>query len=281
MHVNDTQPPFMDGTFLWDEGGYAFKTQPEQDLFAQGIFASADPWLIVAASLELAKSGTPLPADVLFDLVERSDSGAIAQACLCLVGDAGRQQAMNRLASMCVNARESYVRVKACSAALHSGCLSIAPAILEAWQGIHPRERGALSLYLSYLLEDDFGPIASCEDFEADDDYAQTVKARIDELVSQHGKNAVIFKGKPADVRRLAEMMIELLDSGESDEIVGTEFIHLRHRFEAQTGIGCTAFYSRGRFIPYAARRILDQFLHDAHGDSFQPGHRYFFGHPL
>jgi len=57
---------------------------------------------------------------------------------------------------------------------------------------------------------------------------------------------------------------------------------HFRHRFEAYTGIDCTSFFDVDgdpNFLGTMA--VVEDFLESGAIDSYLPGHRYFFGHPI
>ncbi len=59
------------------------------------------------------------------------------------------------------------------------------------------------------------------------------------------------------------------------------DFLDLREKFEASTGINCSGFYNNKQFQPLAATAVLEEFLESVDPQKYREGMRYFFGHPV
>lgn len=55
----------------------------------------------------------------------------------------------------------------------------------------------------------------------------------------------------------------------------------MRRRFEASTGIDCTAFFKNGIFQALSAARVLEDYLGSAESARSRPGRKEFFGWPV
>ncbi len=128
---------------------------------------------------------------------------------------------------------------------------------------------------MSLILETEPGPIADDAQFFNIAGYQAIVLKRHAELLEKLGSDQVIvFRGEIFCVERLAKLMLNSFSSGQFESV-------LRRKFEANTGIDCTAFYVDGELQPLAAATILEAFLDGSDLGRYQEGQRYFFGHPL
>ncbi|WP_163866641.1 hypothetical protein [Myxococcus eversor] len=55
----------------------------------------------------------------------------------------------------------------------------------------------------------------------------------------------------------------------------------LREKFEATTGLDCSAFFRAGNFVQGEAIHMMEKFLASPKANDFKPGARYFFAHPV
>jgi hypothetical protein len=145
---------------------------------------------------------------------------------------------------------------------------------------------------LSYLLEDTNGPIirGADESIESEDEdtvhiinreaYFPKVTTALSLVRAQLPvPNTPILGGKVFDVVKLARRLLERVGSAAPE--IGR--VH-RHRliFEAATGVNCAAFFdSPVKLNSLQATAILETFLDSDDVRKFEPGQRYFFGHPI
>ncbi|TIN80348.1 hypothetical protein [Mesorhizobium sp.] len=144
--------------------------------------------------------------------------------------------------------------------------------------------------YISYQLEsandilfdgiedpDDEEQPPSIEDREL---YAKLVRDRFDEVTSRLPRSETpLFEGSEYNVLGVADSLRQQIEAGsEPDErLFRTKMI-----FEAATGADCSRFYDDiGRFNRLAAMATVEEFLDRDDMRHFQPGQRYFFGHPI
>ena len=128
---------------------------------------------------------------------------------------------------------------------------------------------------LSTILDPD-GLLPLPDEFESIDGYCGMVDRTWKELADRFGTTDLyIWLGEPTSVRRMAKVIIaKAREPYFSFEI--------RHKFEASTGINCSAFYKADQsFQPLSAAAIAEDFLNSPRAAQFVDGMRYFFGHPL
>lgn len=275
------QPPFLKGTFFWDQLGYNYREAPSVNLLAMQALASDNPWIVIAAILEHAKAGNHAPVQRLQEWM-RADIGHLL-LCVCaeLLGDAGTTEDLRALEKM-VDEGPDHLRVAACRAAYWSGELWLVPLMLDAWNRVEWRDdRDTIAFMLSDLLEETGGPIVANEAYSASQ-YSELVRRRVEEIHSAIGTNRVsVWEGKIFGVTRIARRMYELLLSGrESVDDLFDSFVDYRHKFEASTGVNCSSFFRDEEFQPLAATAILEKFLENP-AEQYEEGVRYFFGHRI
>lgn len=279
-------PGFLQGTFLRYELGYFYSEPPPANLLSRDALASPNPWIVLAAVLERAKVGDFSGVTQVEAVFGSTQNPFVAAACLQLLGDIGTQDAVRFLLSLMGDDSSVVVR-EACQAAHHVGYLWLAPFMLRAWDHIDSHdERDLITLILSGMLEEGRGPIGEAQPFGSEssvEEHHQRVLTRLDQLRTRFGtENVPVWRGKVFSVGGLARDMHQLLLEGQKTgrPLTGT-FLDLREKFEASTGINCSAFYEGRRFQPLATRALLEEFLGSDEGAKFEEGVRYFFGNPI
>jgi hypothetical protein len=276
------QPPFLKGTFFWDQLGYSYLASPPLNLLATEALDSENVWISLAGILEHAKAGNHAPLQRLQEWM-RADIGHLL-LCVCaeLLGDAATTQDLRALENMLLEGPD-HLRVAACRAAYWSGELWLVPLMIDSWNRVEWRDdRDTIAFMLSDLLEETAGPIVANEAYSASQ-YNELVRRRVEELHSEIGTDRVsVWEGKVFGVTQIARRMYELLLSeGESVGDLDDSFIDYRHKFEASTGINCSSFFRNEEFQPLAATAILEEFLESGQGERYEDGVRYFFGHRI
>jgi hypothetical protein len=151
---------------------------------------------------------------------------------------------------------------------------------------------------LSYLLEEDNGPIwdralwtkqsttgsdGGVGGADQRDPLPEMARAKRQSLELGLGASGgCIFEGLSYDVVTIAKRLLSRLDSDasiyEQEERVSREVI----AFEAATGIDCSSFWDGSyRLRPLTAAAAVEDFLDSPVVRRFEPGRRYFFGHPI
>ncbi len=278
------EPKFLNETFMWRKKGYFYCSPPPENLLEPEILNSDNPWLVLAGTLEQAKNGNITPIDGLMSFIQSQSEGtpSFVASCLWLIGDAGSSSQASYLVDAMSPSQSDYVRVKACDAAKHAGFLWLVPHILDVWKTISLRERSGISNYLSKLLEPVAGPVFDFTRFDCDEEYVEFIYDKISFVETKLGsKDAIVFRGEEFGVQKLAKLMDEILSSRETAGVLASEFGVLRHRFEATTGIDCSAFYMGEKFRQLEAISIIETFLDSKEFQNYKNGERYFFSHKI
>jgi hypothetical protein len=298
-------PPFLKGTFSWSHLGFFYSAPPPLDLLSPEALDADDPWLFVASVLEHAKRGDHSMIPHLRQWFTTGSEGYLDRICIILTGDAGCQADV-RVLSQLMQQGPDTLRTYACEAAAQAGYLWQVPDMLEAWNRVaNLADHQTIGYAIADLLEEPGGliaeeagtynldpaAVANTKDPKLREirqlilqgqppvpEFEVLVRARIAELQEQFGSDQdVIWNGERINVRRLAEKMYKRVTGPEPPR----SFISERHRFEAMTGINCSAVYRDNRFQPLAAAEILESFLEASEADDYEEGVRYFFGHRI
>ena len=88
-----------------------------------------------------------------------------------------------------------------------------------------------------------------------------------------------LYEGEVLDIARIAKTLYERLTS--EDDTTGRIYRE-KMLFEASTGVDCSGFFDKDSTLQYLpATAIMETFLESDDLNRFQPGQRYFFGHPI
>ena len=127
------------------------------------------------------------------------------------------------------------------------------------------------------IVESDDIDVRTVVDFQG---YAEEVRAARDEMIERLGSmNTPVYEGRASDIAAIARRLYDRLTS--RDEAKGRIYRE-RIIFEASTGVDCNGLFDKDNIPQYlAVAAIMETFLESDSVDSFQPGRRYFFGHPI
>jgi hypothetical protein len=271
--VSFEQPAFLTGgIFEWNALGYQFPTAPSMDLRDPTALRDENPWIVLGAVLERAKSGDAQFLPNLVDCIRRSDSWVLSRDCALLLGDAGWSALLKKLP---IELRD-FDRGNICYSLSGSGLLWTVPVMLDLYLE-NPTHDSIIPILISKLLEKGYGPVSLGE--RPDHAYRDFVMQKYEELVKKFGGSEVpVLFGEVFSVRKLATLLIENLSA---DEIQPMIVRYLRHRFEAATGIDCSDFFREYRLQLLTARAMVEDFLAGPYVGMYEEGVRYFFGHRI
>jgi hypothetical protein len=233
------------------------------------------PWFGWACAFSRAKAGDFSLLPELVALVDDDIDGRFVSAVSLLVGDAGAGAVFASLLNL-LDEYEGYdPSFEAAAAIAWRGRLGDIPKLLSFHRATrHLQDHPSVPKMIARMV-DPGGWLPECgeEDIDA---YSRAISARVDELATRLGSADVcVWMGEPASVRRAAELIIERAPHPHFP-------FFLRRRFEANTGIDCSAFYADNHFFqPLTAIAICEEFLDSDAAKSFADGTRYFYGHPL
>lgn len=277
----------MTGTFYsdglgWQGLGYFASLTPPDDPELR-----RDPesglWLRLERIIGQAKAGNFSEIPKLFDLYAEARCAVLRYVCNCVLADAGTRACFQRMIQeLEIEKGEDRNKVlHYCNALSDWGSLSSVIVLLEQYKVLRvSRETAIIPLDLSFMIEEGkWGPISDEPDVENLPDYCRMVMERYEELKSQFKTDQVlIFNATLSGVIPFAKLILSRLSDSPFDLASQRR---LRRRFEASTGINCSAFYKKKRFQPLVAAAILEDFLQSPEASKYEDGARYFFGHRI
>lgn len=288
---------YLDRTFLQLGRGFQFSAEPPPALASAENLDSRDPWTVLGSVLARVRQGDLRAVEVLPDLMARADAALVWNACVQLIGFAGRTLFIFDTAARFLSQPEDLGVQWSIGDLLRNACsLHAVEPLLQLHAVATDRDaRRHLERCLSTLLEEQPGVIDDgAEEQEVLDPaypepftqtmtvldragYASRVREAAAELLPRLARrDQAVTAGLPLDLGALVARLHERIRSGEaSDSRMEWE----RMCFEASTGIDCTAFYEQGRLQRLAALAVLEDFMEGGYAADFEPGVRYFFGH--
>ncbi|KIG18666.1 hypothetical protein DB30_07681 [Enhygromyxa salina] len=198
------------------------------------------------------------------------------------MGDAGRASTIDQLVEFITQHHWNYeLAYSWCRAVAIHGRLSDIPTLIDAYQAYtNPvdDDNDIILIRIAQVIDEaEFSKFDHIDKFANVDDYRTSALEHCKTLAERYGEDVLFFRGQPTSVRRMARMFIE--PAGPLGMSLPS---WTRHRFEASTGIDCTAMFDRrGVFKPLAAAAIAEAFLDSPAAAQYRDGVRYFFGHPV
>ena len=292
---------YLDRTFLQLGRGFQFSAEPPPALASEENLASRDAWTVLGSVLARARQGDLHSVEVLPDLMARDDAALVWNACVQLLGFAGRTSFVLDTATRFLS-RPDHLGIQwSIGDLLRNVCsLHAVDPLLQLHAAATARDaRRHVERCLSTLLEEQPGEIDDgAEEREIPDPaypepftqtmtvldcegYAAQVREAAAGLAQRlapgdHSVTQAVTAGLPLDLGALVERLHERIRSGEPS---GSRMEWERMCFEASTGVDCTSFYEQGRLQRLAALAVLEDFMDAGHAAAFEPGVRYFFGH--
>lgn len=250
-----------------------------------------DAWLQAQEALRKATLGDFSGIAPLVDLYDSDDLG-LAGVCYQLLGHAGNSACFSRMRDMVGGPELDWEgKIDFCLAMATGDTLSAVPLIVATYaslwsvgaEGVEMiphvlcRELEARPERLAHPDLQDTGPAHDDLDAQVLRTYENAVLSRHQELAQHFGTDRVhVDHGEQFGVVALAQRMLRDIGAGEFHWIGPA-----RLRFEASTGIDCRAFFDNRSFKPLRAAAIVEEFLDSPRARYFEPGVRYFFGHPI
>jgi hypothetical protein len=303
MNPDAELPPFLYGCFDWRVNGLHWDREPDLDLLSEDTLHSDNPWIVLAAVVERAKQGDHGEVDRLLPLAQQTEPFALDRVALLSFADVAPWHSLQFIERVLLG-DDADARVNGAEAAAMSGALKLVPAMLSAWRRASSGlDHEMIGFAISDLLEGSGGPIADhAGNFNAprptgppppgmDPDswrllverppnpaspfpgFVEEAHSRLEKTL---GAEAVVWQGRLMDVVELAREFLAEVKSPEPHN-----FIDFRHRFESYTGIDCRKFYFAMEPQRLQMAAVLEDFLASPEAARYQPGRRYFFGHPI
>jgi hypothetical protein len=281
--MNAERPTFLGtGVFSWNARGYQFSGAPAIGLTGQAALRNDDPWIVLAAVLERARGGDFESLPLLEKCIRNSDNAQLWRASFDLMGDAGSADQLKAMLRAFDNElfekKDPVVQRHIAYSLSQSLYLWTVPLILELYlKSSDRRETGILTVLLSRLLEEGFGPVAIAE--SSDDEYQALVMQIYRDLRAKLHSDAVpVLYGQLFSVKSLVARLYQQISAEKPDLIV---IQNDRHWFEANTGLDCSAFFENGHLRPERATAVIEEFLLSGQSENFLDGTRYFSGNRI
>lgn len=288
---------YLDRTFLQLGRGFQFSAEPPPSLASAEHLASRDPWTVLGSVLVRARQGDLRAVEVLPDLMARDDGALVWNACVQLIGFAGRTPFVLATAARFLTRPDDLGIQWSIGDLLRNACsLESVEPLLRLHAAATDRDaRRHVERCLSTLLEEQPGPLDDgAEEQEVPDPaypepftqtmtvldragYAAQVRDAAAALEPRLASpDQAVTAGQPLDLAALVARLHDRIHSGESSS---SRMEWERMCFEASTGIDCGTFYENGRLQRLAALAVLEDFMDSGQGARFERGVRYFFGH--
>ena len=238
-----------------------------------------DPWLAWAFAVEQAKQGNFEYVSRIMDLYDPDGDYTLNYHCAIVLGDAGPDRSFRPLVEALERRSNSddYETDLNFSRALSiRGRLGDVPLLLRTYDRlVAVKDADIMHVFISSMLDRQHGELQDPSEFASMDDYDRKIRARHEELSEAlGGPDKLVFRGELFGVVRLARRILE--------DLRQPFFMpDLRRRFEACTGIDCSAFFRKGELQPLAASAIVEDFLENPAAASYSDDVRYFFGRPI
>jgi hypothetical protein len=213
----------------------------------------------------------------LIAIYDDTSDWLLAGACWDLMADVGSHSLFDEITPAIKTIVDPIYAVQWGQILCSWGSLRVVPVVLETLHSLDGFDDAEDLVHgIAQLLEDDDEPALNEVPGKEFDRFIAAAEQRYHALTNKFGTdNLVVFKGEEFSVKRVAQITRSRLDRISFDT-------SLRRKFEANTGIGCTEFFSAdGALQPIAAATILESFLDNRVSENFLPGRRYFFGHPV
>jgi hypothetical protein len=263
----------------WKRRGYFAPTLlPDDPKFTRD--PDKNLWLRFADALNRTKRGDFNGTEVLFEVHEHAQLGLIKWVCSQLMGDAGKQSQFRRLISELEESLDPDKASHYCNSLSTWGTLAAVPAILQSYERYHGfQDFESIPVYLSTILEPEWGPLVDKAEWENPDTYCDLVMRRCEELRQLYGSEQIpLLHGEQFGVVALARRMLRNLGGSHFEKAMQPFY---RRRFEASTGIDCSCFYQGREFQPLTVAALLEEFLESPEAARYEDGVRYFFGHRI
>lgn len=291
------KPDFLGHMFVSCGLGFWMAADPPMDLLDSRSLQDENPWVTLAAVVELAKHGDFKHMGQVISCLRTSGSdAAFSMACLETLSHAAPSSVLRQLVKEFhheIWEKKDLWRIEYVVDLLRQSLrLWTVPIMLNIYLDLGNRydiddideDRDDPSLilipdYLSQLLEEEMGPIAEAELFDSDSDYRNLVTRTYNQRCRELGSpEAAILNGRPFSIQSTVE---QLLGRVTNEYIDSLEVWKERMLFEATTGVDCRCFFIDFKLQPLAAAAVLEEFLENSKIDQYQPGVRYFFGHHI
>ncbi|WP_375767146.1 hypothetical protein NR798_36500 [Archangium gephyra] len=275
-----------------DFNRFAYFTRPFAAPLSSRTTESVDrQWVKLEALLNRLKSGDFSAAEDLLLLCRETADWRVKFAATRVLGHAGTIDCFKRMREEIeqhpmrkqdrIDVPSRTLVLTYCRTFALWGRLDVVPVLMDQYLTLRLKQTPEISLLpilmADLLVDDDSTMIAHDPPEDALEDYLNLVMNQYDTVTAKHGSDKVfVFRGDLYSVRAIAERMRHITTPYQAADLTT-----LRERFEPATGIDCSVIFGEEDVSTLAAATIAESFLESDAGRRFEPGKRYFFGHPI
>lgn len=259
----------------WEGRGY-FGCPSSPEKFDRHTDVLAQPWLHWQTAFDRARQGDFRLIPQLLSAYERSPGPLFSFACCTLLGDAGPNRCFTAAIQELEKSEDFEKELSFCDMLATRGRLADVLVLLRVYERVASiADSDFLCRNLSDMLEPVHGVLRDPSRSGSFKRYRARVMSRYNRLVDRLGSDQfLVFKGGQFGVERLARGILKYVRQQLFDSV-------WRRKFEASTGIDCSAFYENGILQPLSCATLVEEFLESPQAGQYEDGVRYFFGHRI
>lgn len=278
--------------------GFHLKSVAISEADKDRMLRSSEVWEVLAGVLLSCQSGNFAELPRIPKLLRKNEGFLFWKAAFELIGYAGSWEFIDwffrDLQTEINNSNVQYCL--AISLANSCGLWAVEPLLKLHAAAVEEEPRYQIERHLSYLIEEenDLIWIGAEEEVVPDPDpskievytivnyeaFAEEVRNARKEVVDRVGSvSKPVYEGRLFDINDIAKRLYDRLTSEDKTE---GRIYRERMILEASTGMDCSSFYDEEDSLQYLpASAIMETFLESEEGSRYEPGIRYFFGHPI
>ena len=240
-------------------------------------------WMRLLCIFAQAQRGQFHNVDLLLELVSKSKDIEVRSSAARLMGHVATWRIRPQIARFFLD--PSYdIREKSISSSFYACDPDLVEPMLKARRVLKGEEAEWVMSTLNSMLEEETNEepfILDDNEFEDDEAYESCVRRLRDDIVDRVGSGMPIFNGGLLSVTALLAVMEELCFAEDVVENGGA-ISYVYALFEAMTGVSSLGMFKEG-VVPQALRilAMIEEFRYGTEMQKYQPGQRYFFGHPI
>lgn len=240
-------------------------------------------WSVFGTHLARCKSGDFAKEGELWAAIESSNDWLVIRAYCFLLGRTASHGFLRELAPLTVEYEPFFVAHRAANVLAVAGLLEFVPDLVSHVRaffdvGDHEQAFWALGRMLDAgsgdLMQHDV--LDSLDRPQVLNRWANDVGDRAAEIETEYRSRSIVVAN--GDRFSMDRLLSSIEDGVETNSLTS----ELREAFEAFTGVDCSGFWTADESLnPTGAFATLLEFRESGSLSNFEPGKRYFFGHPV
>ena len=276
------RPNFVGENWLRYQQGLSFMVPPPSNSASDENLHRSE-WMRLLCIFAQAQRGQFHNVHLLLELVSKSKDLEVRSSATCLIGHVATLRIRPQIAQFFLD--PSYdLREKSISSAFYACDPDLVEPMLKARRVLKGEEAEWVMSTLNSMIEEETNEeplILDDNEFEDDEAYESCVRRLRDDIINRVGSGMPIFNGGLLSVTAVSAVMEELCLAEDVVENGGA-ISYVYALFEAMTGVPSLGMFKEG-VVPQALRilAMIEEFRYGTEMQKYQPGQRYFFGHPI